>query len=241
MVTVVIVEKVGTLSTQNISKIKLDNLYKKCKFRKKDNFEKRATWKYSGKYNPLYPRDVGKAGTENKYGPPPTIDKDLYFGSMLIIKHNNECPKDDEVENLTKEEWEKVYDKCMGGFEDLGVEDSFSDEEHIPDHLKTAQGYMKDGFVVDDNAEDEDDDDGDDDEFISEADESTEDDEEEDDEANYGGETEDEDDDEKDDDVEDDEPDEDDEKDDDVEDDEPDEDDEDDVTSELSEEEYEYK
>jgi len=228
MVTVVIVEKVGTLSTQNISKIKLDNLYKKCKFRKKDNFEKRATWKYSGKYISLYSRDVGRAGSENKYDLPPPIDKDLYFGSMLIIKHNNECPKDDEVENLTKEEWEKVYDKCMGGFEDLGVEDSFSDEEHIPDHLKTAQGYMKDGFVVDDNAEDEDDDDDDDDEFISEADESAEDDdeEEEDDEANYGGETEDEDDDE---------------KDDDVEDDEPDEDDEDDVTSELSEEEYEYK
>ena len=41
----------------------------------------------------------------------------------------------------------------FGGFIDLGEEDSYSDDEVIPDELKTSGGYMKDGFVVDDDEE----------------------------------------------------------------------------------------
>ena len=39
------------------------------------------------------------------------------------------------------------------GFEDLGESDSFSEEEVIPKELQTKDGYLKDGFVVDDDDE----------------------------------------------------------------------------------------
>ena len=54
--------------------------------------------------------------------------------------------------DFTKEEWIKLYDKLMGGFVDLGTEDFFSSEEDIDPALKTKSGYLKDGFVVEDNA-----------------------------------------------------------------------------------------
>ena len=65
--------------------------------------------------------------------------------------------KNENVENITLEEWEKFYEKLFGGFEDLNEEDSYSDEEEIPEHLKTKQGYSKEGgFIVSDDDEDED-------------------------------------------------------------------------------------
>ena len=49
-------------------------------------------------------------------------------------------------------EWNKLYEKLFGGFEDLDGDDSFSDEEEIPEHMKTKEGYSKeDGFIVDDD------------------------------------------------------------------------------------------
>ena len=49
-------------------------------------------------------------------------------------------------ENLFKEKDEKSF----GGFESLGEEDSSEDElENVPEEMKTKDGYLKDGFVVD--------------------------------------------------------------------------------------------
>ena len=52
-------------------------------------------------------------------------------------------------------DWEKVYEYLFGGFEDLAAtaaeDENEEDElEHIPDSQKTKEGYLKDGFVVDD-------------------------------------------------------------------------------------------
>ena len=59
--------------------------------------------------------------------------------------------------NLTTNEWNKIYDKLYGGFEDLDKEDSDEeDEEDEYDELaKTKSGYAKDGFIVDDDEDDE--------------------------------------------------------------------------------------
>ena len=111
---------------------------------------------------------------------------------MILIKHKNKKPKNNEVLDFTKEEWLQLYEKLFGGFEDLGDEDSYSeDEEDIPDELKTKHGYLKDGFVVSSegdeededyvpNDEEEEDEDEDDVDGVSDSDE----------EADYGGETE---------------------------------------------------
>ena len=82
----------------------------------------------------------------------------LYFGSMVLIKHQTKNINNSNVKDTSIEEWNKLYEKLFGGFEDLGEEDSYSDEEEIPEHMQTKQGYSKEGgFIVsDDEEEDED-------------------------------------------------------------------------------------
>jgi len=187
MTKVVLITKAGTVKTETIKNVNLKELYKKCKFRKPDDFEKRHTWKHENKWVSVYSKNTGRANSENKYDLPPPIDSDLYFGNLLIIMHNNENPKDNEVCDFDKETWLKVYEKLFGGFDDLCEEEEESEEEVIPEHLKTKEGYSKeDGFIVDEDEEEDED-------FVcpseEESCEDTESGDEEDDEAKYGGET----------------------------------------------------
>jgi len=54
--------------------------------------------------------------------------------------------------DLTKESWLKIYEKLFGGFEDIGDEDEYSEDEldNVDPALLTAHGYLKDDFVVSD-------------------------------------------------------------------------------------------
>ena len=157
MTEIIVIEKNGTIK-QSLCK-DLDNLYKSCNFRKADGFELRHSWNnlVVGKktYNiSVYARDEGKANTENKYDMPPPIDSDLYFGNLAIINKN----KKGDLDSLSVNEWNKIYESLFGGFENL---DDFNDDdeedelEDLPASLKTkVGGYLKDGFVVD-NSDDE--------------------------------------------------------------------------------------
>ena len=81
---------------------------------------------------------------------------ELYFGSMLLIKHCYDDLTNETAEDFDLEEWNKLYEKLFGGFEELGDDDSYSEEEDIPSHLQTKQGYSKeDGFVVSDGDEED--------------------------------------------------------------------------------------
>jgi hypothetical protein len=186
---VVTISKSSSVKTENVKNFNIDDLYKKCKFRKKDDFGLRHTWNYKNNYYSIFSKDKGRANSENKYDLPPPLDNELYFGSMIIIKHTGKIPKNNQVVDLEDKEWLKLYEHLFGGFEDLGDEDSVSEEEDIPDELKTKHGYLKDGFVVSSDAED------DDDEYVPNDDDEEEEEEdlsETDDEADYGGETDDE-------------------------------------------------
>ena len=161
---VLIIEKNGDLKEVSTkTKIKIDELYKKCKFRNTNNFGSRNIWSYNGIFISLFAKGKGRASTENKYELPPPLDSKLYFGNMVVIAHKRKDYNfEDEIIDMTKEMWESFYNKAMGGFESLGDEDSFSEEEEHPKEDLTKNGYLKDGFVVDDDAEletDEDDED----------------------------------------------------------------------------------
>ena len=86
---IIIVEKEGTLKTLSIKDFKLEELYKKCGFKKPDGFTKQAEWgtKLNGiKYiTAVYAKSEGKANTENKYDFPPPIDNKLFFGNCVIV------------------------------------------------------------------------------------------------------------------------------------------------------------
>jgi hypothetical protein len=173
---IVIIGKTGKVKTQKVNSLTLETLYKKCKFQKSDNFEKRHTWKIQDKYFSIYSKDTGRAGHENKYDLAPPVDSKLYFGNMAIIKHEHSKPSNDSFLNTNKEEWEQIYTKLMGGFEDLNSEES-EEEEEIPEEYLTKQGYSKEsGFIVDDSdslSNDKDDTEEEEEEFIDETDTDT--------------------------------------------------------------------
>lgn len=155
----IIVEKTATLKSLNIKDFVLDDLYKKCGFKKSDGFEKQVEWKLKtggSKYIlEVYGKLDGRGNNENKYDFPPPIDNILFFGSCAIVaKKMNEGIW--EYTNLSLELWEKMYDKLFGGFEDLSataLEDENEEDEleNISKEKKTKSGYLKDGFVVDDS------------------------------------------------------------------------------------------
>lgn len=162
---IIIVEKQGTLKSLSIKDYKEEELFKKCGFKKADNFIKHAEWNLKFENNKyilkVFGKIEGRPGGENKYDFPPPIDNTLFFGNCAIvasIKNNNIVKETD----LSLVMWNKMYEKLFGGFEDL-VSTAIEDEEEedeleaIPQKYKTKQGYLKDGFVVD-GSDDEDED-----------------------------------------------------------------------------------
>ncbi len=94
----------------------------------------------------LYAWTEGRAGKENKYELPPPVDNELYFGNMFAICHDG----NNELISLSVNEWEDFYEMAFGGFEDLGSEDSYSEDDDEED--EEIREEMKD-FIVDDLAE----------------------------------------------------------------------------------------
>ena len=149
---VVIIEKTGSLKDANIKKFSTETLYKKCKFKNKENFEPRHTWKLNDTINvTLFAKDAGRANSENKYDLPPPIDKELFFGCMILCAHTDQNLTNENINNFNVESWKKLYEKLMGGFEDLEEEERSEDEEDInPDDLDD-NGYLKNSFLAADD------------------------------------------------------------------------------------------
>jgi len=151
MVNIVIVTKEGKLKDEFEQVDNLKYLYKKAGFKKGDGFVIQTEWKVNDTIIQLFGKKYGNAGYENKYDFPPPVDNVLFFGSCVIIAFN----QSGEMVNMTIPLWKKIYEHLFGGFEDLTLLDDDDDEEDIcelslvPKHLKTKQGYLKDGFVVD--------------------------------------------------------------------------------------------
>ena len=154
----VIIDKQNNKKQVKIN-VNSDQFYKKCKLRSAKDFDYRHSWKIKEEgevmYLSIFAKNNGRANTENKCELPPPLDNQLYFGTMLVVKHKEEGKYDmDDLIELTVENWEKHYNKLYGGFEDLGEEDSYSSEESIDPELLTKEGYSKeDGFVVESDEE----------------------------------------------------------------------------------------
>jgi len=152
MVKVIFVKKNGALKNSTINFNSVEQLYKKCLFSSNKNFSKRHTWLNNNIYYSIFCKDTGNSGSENKYDLPPPIDSDLFFGNMIILKHNDEEINNDSLQDLTLGEWENLYEKLFGGFEDLEESEEESEDEYIDPKNLTKQGYDKsDGFIVDDD------------------------------------------------------------------------------------------
>ena len=157
--TIIIVDKGTTLKTLTVKDYKVEELYKKCGFKKADDFTLQVEWpvKLDGQRYliQMYGKLEGKANMENKYDFPPPVDKKLYFGSCALVGMIRDDSNERSHINLSIDLWNKIYEKLFGGFEDLALtcenDDDEEDElEKVPKHMKTKKGgYLKDGFVVD--------------------------------------------------------------------------------------------
>jgi hypothetical protein len=165
---VIIVEKNAALKMLSIKDFKEEELFKKCGFKKADDFTKQTQWniKLNGyKYIvDVYAKTEGRANSENKYDFPPPIDTKLFFGNCAMIAKKQDLSDEGKFKytNLSLDLWEKMYEKLFGGFEDLTMtviedENEIDELENVPKEKKTKNGYLKDGFVVDSSdTEDED-------------------------------------------------------------------------------------
>ena len=143
---VIIVEKGGSLKALSVKDFKLDELYKKCGFKKGDDFVKQVEWnaKYDGKkyFVEVYAKTDGRPNSENKYDFPPPIDTTLFFGNCAILAYLKKSDGSTEYVSLSLPLWNKIYEKLFGGFEDLAAtaaEDEAEEDElaNVPKEKKT--------------------------------------------------------------------------------------------------------
>jgi hypothetical protein len=162
MPSIVVVEKTGELKLRDYKSANTDELYKKCNLKKPDGFDKVIEWGYSKKGdNPvtveLWARSDGQANQENKYDFPPPVDSELFFGSCALLSRDSSM----KIVDLTIDKWNKIYEHLFGGFETLADnadedEEEEDELENVPSSMKTKDGYLKDGFIIEDALEDAD-------------------------------------------------------------------------------------
>ena len=88
MVQVVIIDKTGNCNNNNI--INIDDLYKKCGFKKVDDFEMIHTWRYNDTITvELWGRLVAKGGIKNEYTFPGDIKKCIYGNCAVVARDAN--------------------------------------------------------------------------------------------------------------------------------------------------------
>ena len=174
-VNIILIDKFGKMKTLqvNAKDFKKEDLYKKCGFKNDNDFSKQTEWKTTVEKQKLkisvYAKTDGRANTENKYDFPPPIDNSLFFGTCAVISEIKDSQTTlYKLSDLSIDLWEKIYEKLFGGFENLNntaIDDDNEVDElaNVKSDKKTKQGYLKDGFVVEDLGDDEDDDDDDED------------------------------------------------------------------------------
>lgn len=156
---IIIIDKMGTIKETNIKEYKEEDLYRKANFKSAEGFDLQTTWTglTTGSSSDIsvsvYGKKAGKAMQENKYEFPPPIDSVLFFGGCVLVAKSE---SDDSIVDLRVSSWNKIYETLMGGFEDLDMdaeedeEEDHEEEEDIDPNLIGKNGYMKDGFVVED-------------------------------------------------------------------------------------------
>lgn len=159
---IVMIDKTGKVKDINWKDFQEADIYKKAGLKSNKDFKciRKDCWQLSlnGKsYNiSVYGKTRGRAGQENQYDLPPPLDipsstvKLPFFSSLVLVNYHTDGVT---VQSLMKEEWNAIYETLFGGFEDLS-DDSDESEEDTEGLDLDANGYEKDGFVVDSADED---------------------------------------------------------------------------------------
>lgn len=85
-----------------------------------------GTWKWKEYTVHLFGYKTGKADTENKHELPPPHDKVLLFGEAVLFATLN---KTGTLATFGTADYTKFYNETLGGFDDIGSEDSDTEDE----------------------------------------------------------------------------------------------------------------
>jgi DNA-directed RNA polymerase subunit M/transcription elongation factor TFIIS len=88
-----------------------------------------GTWKWRLITVHLYGYKTGKADTENKHELPPPHDTILLFGESILFATNNDATGKSQFINFGSADYTKFYNEVLGGFDDIGSEDSATEDE----------------------------------------------------------------------------------------------------------------
>ena len=109
-----------------------------------------GTYKYGPTMLHLFGYKTGKAGTENKHELPPPHDKVLLFGEAVLFAVTG-----GKFTSFNDTEYKKWYNAALGGFEDLGDEDSDTDDEDELDGDEEEEEEEVEEEVVEEDEEKE--------------------------------------------------------------------------------------
>ena len=91
MVSIIIVEKTGSLKEVALKNYNEGELYKKAGLKAATDFGVQTTWKFGSNVNiRLFGKTSGRAGQENKYDFPPPVDSKLFFGGCVLVNVTDE-------------------------------------------------------------------------------------------------------------------------------------------------------
>tara|TARA_B110000977_G_scaffold88120_1_gene117126 strand:- start:8448 stop:9098 length:651 start_codon:yes stop_codon:yes gene_type:complete len=88
------------------------------------NIERECDFEWDDDTVSIYAWTNGSESKINQHDLPPPIDSVLYYGDVLVIRHENGKLKD-----FSKINYNKFYEDAFGGFDDIISEEESSDEE----------------------------------------------------------------------------------------------------------------
>ena len=124
MITIIILERFGTLIENNINaKDFIKNINKKIENKGTGEIKEIACWTIEDDNKiKLFGWTKGNNSIENKHELPPPHDDNIYYGDICCCKFN----KNGKIQNININEYEKFYNQKYGGFD---ISSDFSSDE----------------------------------------------------------------------------------------------------------------
>ena len=89
-----------------------------------DDIERECDYEWNNDVISMYCWSEGSESKINKHDLPPPIDNELYYGDILVLRHEN-----GNLLDLSKDSYNKFYEDAFGGFEDIEDDEELSSEE----------------------------------------------------------------------------------------------------------------
>jgi hypothetical protein len=135
MNTSILIEKDGNIKIANIKD--LDKLYNVCNYRNNNNFELLHTWKNTNVNYELYGKRKNKGGIKNIYQLPYPIDKEIYYGTLCLIKKNNNI-----VVNISMEDFISIINQFKNEKEENNKAENNNEENNNEEHNNEENNHL---------------------------------------------------------------------------------------------------